>query len=82
MSTPSLAVCLEDGKVFRDTFRGNFVEARHNWNKKCKMCARWHIKHVCFKNCRHKESHVPESKVPDDKKTEMKTYVDKVRAQA
>ena len=51
------------------------------WNDTHKMCTRFHIKHVCFKDCRQKDSHVPNSQVPEEKKVEMKNYISKVREQ-
>ena len=74
-------VCLEVGKNFPQMFRGKLVEARSKWGKK-KMCVRWHTKHSCFKTCKHKESHVPNSKVPEQKKNEVRTYVKKVREES
>ena len=76
---PIPGVCLKEGESFKDVFRGKLIDQRPMWDSKRKMCARYHIKHVCFKDCRQKESHQPNSKVPEGKKKEMRDYVKKVR---
>ena len=59
-------------------FSGQCLEDRPKWGKGI-MCPRWHSRGFCFGNCFNIESHVPESKVPNEKKTEYRNYLKKVR---
>ena len=45
------------------------------------MCARFHIKGNCFDNCKRKESHITNDKIPDDKRAAMKEFLTKCRAE-
>ena len=60
---PIEGICLKAGEDFTKTFRGKLFDQRPRWGNR-KMCPRFHIKNVCFKDCVHKASHVPKDEVP------------------
>lgn len=70
---------LKEGESWKDTFCGKCVDERPVWNGKVKMCPRWHIKGVCFKNCHHAESHVPKDRISDEKRKEFLGFMKKCR---
>ena len=68
------------GETWKGTFCGKCVEDCPNWSgTKVKMCPRWHSKGDCFSDCRDSESHVPDSSIPDGKKTAFRGYLKKIR---
>ena len=71
---------MKSGETRRSTFCGNCIEDRVNWSgTKIKMCPRWFSKGECFSDCCHSESHVPDSSIPDEKRTEYSDYLKKIR---
>ncbi len=36
------------GKLWKDSFSKQFPHKRPSWDRKIKMCARWHIKGNCY----------------------------------
>ena len=67
---------IKDEEDFKSVFGGINVCHRVEWNGSGTiMCPRWHSKHFCFDNCRHKDSHIPKSQVPGNKKKEYKVYL-------
>ena len=77
---PVEGIGLEEGEEFSKVFGGKLIDSRPKWGNK-RMCPRWYVRHLCFKNCNNKASHVPKDKVPSKKVQEMKVYCQKVRAQ-
>jgi hypothetical protein len=61
---------------------GKGVRERVKWDETTMMCVRWHIGGRCVKHCKHAASHVPANCVPNEKKTDMMTFVRKMRALA
>ena len=78
---PDEELKIKDDKDWKSVFCGNKnVSHRVAWNNNgCKMCPRWHSRHWCFDNCKHKESHVPKSQVSAENKTNYKRYLKKIR---
>ncbi len=72
---------LTAGENWKEHFLGILTQDRPAWNKKVRMCARFHIKGNCFDNCTRKESHVTNDKIPDDKRAAMKEFLAKCRAE-
>ena len=76
-SSPCSEFKLRDGESWEKVWCG-VTEPRPKWGK-ARMCARWHIRQYCFKNCRNKESHVPCERLPPTKKAEFKKWMATVR---
>jgi molybdenum cofactor biosynthesis enzyme MoaA len=72
---------MKDGEDWKSTFCGKCAEARPTWKGKVKMCPRWNTKGGCFKDCKHGESHVSASQIPENKRAEYRVYLNKVRGE-
>lgn len=72
---------LTSGENWKEQFAGILTTDRPAWNEKVRMCARWHIKGDCYDNCSRKDSHVPNDKIPDDKRAAMTEFIAKCRAE-
>eukprot|EP00957_Ditylum_brightwellii_P029135 2201828-Ditylum_brightwellii.AAC.1 len=67
---------LKEGESLEKTFCGKLGNKRPFWKGTCKMCTKWHIQGFCFKDCPHKESHVPEREVKENKRKEFVTFME------
>jgi len=72
------AFALKDTEQWKD-FCGVCQDSKPAWENK-KMCIRWNIRGFCFDNCTNKDSHVEPDENPPAKKSELKTWMAKVRA--
>ncbi len=70
---------LKEGKTWVGTFRNKLVSKRPIWNDKAKMCPRWHIHGHCFESCVNANSHVEASKIPADKISQCKDFMEAIR---
>jgi len=70
---------LKPEEVWANTFRGACMDDRPSWGQHGKMCARWHVRGNCFKDCKNKDSHVGKDKITNEKKEGMLKYIKKVR---
>jgi hypothetical protein len=73
---------LATGKSWKDTFSKQFPQNRPSWERKVKMCARWHIKGDCYDNCARVTSHITKDKIPANKKAGFLTFMKKCRKAA
>ena len=69
-------------RILQQTFVGKLVDKRPKWDDDSLMCTRFHVKHICFNDCKNKNSHKPNSQVPEEKREEMRSYCKKVRKNA
>jgi hypothetical protein len=67
----------KEGNTWKDTFSKQFPQDRPTWDRKVKMCARWHIKGNCYNNCARVISHVTKDKIPANKKAGFLTFMKK-----
>ena len=73
---------LLEGEDYKAVFSGRCVEDRPIWNvgnAKCRMCPRWWIIGICFRDCRNAKSHVPTSDLPANKKSAFVEFLEKAR---
>ena len=57
------------------------MEARPDWiDGADKMYTHWHLKNYCFKDCKHKTSHLPSKDIPAAKEEEFKNWMTAARA--
>eukprot|EP00957_Ditylum_brightwellii_P208726 15358682-Ditylum_brightwellii.AAC.1 len=63
---------LKEGESWEKTFCGKLDNKPPFWKGTCKMCAKSHIQGFCFKDCPHKESHVPEKEVKENKRKDAR----------
>ena len=73
---------LLEGEDYKAVFAGRCVEDRPIWNvgnAKCRMCPRWWIIGICFRDCRNAKSHVPTSDLPANKKSAFVEFLEKAR---
>ena len=71
---------LKQGEDYSKVFAGKLLDERLMWDDTCKMCTRFHVKKVCYKDCKFAASHKPDSQVPENKKKEMRGFCQKCRA--
>ncbi len=57
----------KESKIWKDTFSKQLPQDRPTWDRKVKMCARWHIKGDCYDNCARVISHVTKDEIAADK---------------
>ena len=62
---------------WKDTFSKQFPHERPIWDRKIKMCARWHINSDCYDNCTQVASHVTNGKIPAEKKESFLAFMSK-----
>ena len=71
---------IKKGENWGKIFCGNKVIHRLKWNNDgVLMFPRWFSRQYCLDNCNHKESHVLDDKVPEGKRKEYKSYLEKIR---
>ena len=66
-----------DFETFKNKFRDSDALKKRPSFGEAKICHRFHSKGYCFGNCFHKESHIPSSSLPEDKKTEYNNWIKK-----
>ena len=72
---------LKNMEEYDKVFKGKGGECRVLWtDEKSWMCVRWYIKSGCMSNCKHAASHVPANQVPNETKTDMMTFMRKMRS--
>ena len=60
---------------WKGLFSKQFPHKRPIWDRKIKMCARWHIKGNCYDNCTQVASHVTKDKILAKKKESYLTFI-------
>ena len=71
---PITEFLMKQGEIRKRDFAGKCSRDRPKWGEEW-MCARWNIRGECFVNCNNKTSHVEASAVPQAKRDEFKTYI-------
>ena len=68
------------GESWEKIFCVKSCEHRVKWNSAgTLMCPRWFSRQYCFSDCGNKDSHVPNGKVPEEKRKEYEAYLVKIR---
>ncbi len=71
---------MKEGKTWEKTFQGKCADNRAKFRRSF-MCPRYHMKGVCYKEgCKFSKTHVPGSRIPQDKKKEYLQYMTCCRA--
>jgi hypothetical protein len=68
---------LKVNEQYAKLISGKGVRERVKWDDTTIMCVRYHINGRCVKHCKHAASHVPADQVPNEKKTDMITFLEK-----
>jgi hypothetical protein len=68
-----------DGWILKDgedwaKFSGENCKDRLKWDDSCRFCHKFHIKGVCYSDCKDAASHVPDSEINGSKKREFTNW--------